>query len=103
MGYLTIVDGGHGQPGDGIKTGGRNGGMSNTTGVGSIIDRVTLGTLGLSMAAVGLDSAFEARDGMEVIWLAAAATGLAFVVASVRGRCRPFTRLARLLRLPPMA
>ncbi len=55
------------------------------------------------MAAVGLDSAFEARDGMEVIWLAAAATGLAFVVASVRGRCRPFTRLARLLRLPPMA
>jgi hypothetical protein len=77
--------------------------MGNATGVGSIVDRVTLGTLGLSMAAVGLDSAFEARDGMEVIWLAAATAGLAFVVASVRGRCRPFIRLARLLRLPPMA
>ncbi len=81
----------------------RNGGPGNAIGVGSIIDRVTLGTVGLSIAALGMDSAIEARDGLEIIWLVAAAAGLACLLASVRGQRRPFTRLARLLRLPPMA
>ena len=71
--------------------------------VGSIPERVTLATVGLSVAVLGVDSALEAHDGLDLVWLVVGTAGMAFVLASVRVRCRPFTRLARLLRLPPMA
>jgi|SRR5450759_2940404 hypothetical protein len=69
----------------------------------SVPERVALAALGLAAGSLGADSAAEAHDGLEFLWLVVGTAGVAFVLASVRGRCRPFTRLARALKLPPMA
>lgn len=69
----------------------------------SVPERVALAALGLSTGILGVDSALEAHDGLEFAWIVVGAAGLALVLASVRGSCRPFTRLARALKLPPMA
>ena len=68
----------------------------------SVPERVALASIGLSAGILGVDSALEAHDGLEFVWLGVATAGLAFLLASVRGECRPFTRLARALKLPPM-
>ena len=74
-----------------------------TTARASVPERVALASIGLSTGILGVDSALEARDGLEFVWLVVGTAGLALLFASIRGNCRPFTRLARALKLPPMA
>lgn len=64
---------------------------------------MALATIGLSIAVLGVDSAIEAHDGLEPIWLPLGIVGVALSLLALRASCRPFTRLARLLRLPPIA
>lgn len=66
-------------------------------------ERLALAAIGLSVTVLGVDSALEAHDGLELVWLAVGLLDLALEFASVRGTVRPFRRAARLLRLPPMA
>lgn len=69
----------------------------------SFFERMALAAIGLSIAVLGIDSAIEANDGLELIWLSVGTAGLALGLVALRGRCQPFTRLARLLRLPPIS
>lgn len=68
----------------------------------SVPERIALFSLGLSIAVLGLDSALEAHDGLEILWLTVGLLGLAVLYASARGAVPPIGRVARALRLPPM-
>jgi hypothetical protein len=103
MGHLTGPDKTHDRPSNDRATCASYRRPDDTVGVSATVERVALGILGLSIAVLAADSALEAHDGVELVWLPVGIVGLASFFASVKGRCRPFTRMARLLRLPPMA
>jgi hypothetical protein len=69
----------------------------------TVPERLALAVIGLSITVLGVDSAFEAHDGLQLVWLVVGLVGLEVVFVSFRGTGRPLRRVARLLHLPPMA
>jgi len=69
----------------------------------TVPERIALAVVGISIAVLGVDSAVEARNGLGLVWWAVGTVGLTSVLVAVRGTLRPFGRVSRLFRLPPMA
>jgi hypothetical protein len=69
----------------------------------SVPERIVVGTIGISVAVLGFDWAAEHEGSLGLVWLAVGLLGLLMTIASVRGTVPSFRKIARLLRLPPMA
>lgn len=94
---------GQDEPGSARYFGGRAQASADRRVRASVPERIALAVMGSSIAVLGLDSALEAQDGFELAWWAVGLLGLVILVAAVRGTAQPMRRIARALRLPPMA
>jgi hypothetical protein len=69
----------------------------------SVPERIVVGTVGISVAVLAFDWAAERDGSLGLVWLAVGLLGLLMVFASVRGTVPSFRKIARMLRMPPMA